>query len=225
MTSLIDVIVPAAGIGSRMKADRPKQYLKFGDSTVLEATISRVLRFPCLGKVILALNPDDKYFENTSVYHNDRVITVVGGAERSDSVLQGLYKSTTEYVMVHDAARPCVMLSDIQRLVTECRDSNGGILAVRIPDTVKRADSNGLISETVPRNGLFRALTPQFFDRKLLISAYEEAKNKQLALTDEASAMELQGRHPRIIDASPLNIKLTEPRDMKLGELYIDLLD
>ncbi len=225
MNSLIDVVIPAAGIGKRMQADRPKQYLPFASSTILEETLKRILRFSRLGRIVLALNPEDHFFEKTSLAGDDRIMIVTGGAERGDSVLAGLRAASAEYAMVHDAARPCIMMEDLERLAAGAANDNGGILAVKIPDTVKRGDGSNVITATVPRAGLWRALTPQMFNRKLLIAAYEKAMADGQVLTDEASAMEYAGYHPLLVPGSGLNIKITEPQDLALGELFFREMD
>ncbi|WP_019000887.1 2-C-methyl-D-erythritol 4-phosphate cytidylyltransferase [Succinimonas amylolytica] len=225
MTALIDIVIPAAGIGKRMQAALPKQYLSFASSTILEETLKRVLRFSRLGRIILVLNPEDQYFRKTSLAGNDRIVTVSGGAERGDSVLSGIRAATTEYVMVHDAARPCIMMADLERLSYDASTDNGGVLAVKIPDTVKRGDDRNVITATVSRTGLWRALTPQMFKRKLLIAAYEKAMADGQVLTDEASAMEYVGYHPLLVPGSSLNIKITEPQDLALGELFFREMD
>ncbi len=225
MSDMIDVVIPAAGVGKRMQSRCPKQYLPFASSTIMEETLKRIFRFSALGRVILALSPEDQYFQDTGLYGDPRIVTVPGGKERGDSVLSGLRAAASEYVMVHDAARPCIMMADLERLRDLAMNDNGGILAVRIPDTVKRGDAENRITGTVPRAGLWRALTPQLFKRDLLITAYEKAAASGMTLTDEASAMEFLGYHPLLVPGSSLNIKITEPQDLALGTLFYREMD
>ena len=218
---IVDVVVPAAGVGRRMGAQIPKQYLTISTQTVLEHTLSRLLEVDCLNNIIVVLGAEDEYFKDLAISSHPRLKLALGGKERGDSVLNGLKLATTDFVLVHDAARPCVLVSDIKALVLQCTDDNGGILAAPLCDTIKRASPDHRIAATVPRDGLYRAFTPQNFKRELLIKAYEEAAQKHLVLTDEASAMEALGYEPRLIRGDAMNIKITEPSDLALAEFYL----
>lgn len=218
---MIDVVIPAAGVGKRMGCNFPKQYLKINGLTILEITLKKMLKLPNLGKIILVLNQEDEYFKELNIY-SEKIVTTIGGKERSDSVLNGLKVASTEYVLVHDAARPLVDILDIEKLVKECTNDDGGILAAKVADTIKRGNQDLSISETVDRSSLFRALTPQYFKTSLLIKAYEDAVLKNKALTDEASAMELLGYHPKLVLSNSLNIKITEPNDLLFARLLME---
>lgn len=218
---MIDVVIPAAGVGKRMGCNFPKQYLKINGLTILEITLKKMLKLPNLGKIILVLNQEDEYFKELNI-NSEKIITTIGGKERSDSVLNGLKVASTEYVLVHDAARPLVDILDIEKLVKDCTNDDGGILAAKVADTIKRGNQDLSISETVDRSSLFRALTPQYFKTSLLIKAYEDAVLKNKALTDEASAMELLGYHPKLVLSNSLNIKITEPNDLLFARLLME---
>lgn len=218
---MIDVVIPAAGVGKRMGCNFPKQYLKINGLTILEITLKKMLKLPNLCKIILVLNQEDEYFKELNI-NSEKIITTIGGKERSDSVLNGLKVASTEYVLVHDAARPLVDILDIEKLVKDCTNDDGGILAAKVADTIKRGNQDLSISETVDRSSLFRALTPQYFKTSLLINAYEDAVLKNKALTDEASAMELLGYHPKLVLSNSLNIKITEPNDLLFARLLME---
>ncbi len=218
---MIDVVIPAAGVGKRMGCNFPKQYLKINGLTILEITLKKMLKLPNLGKIILVLNQEDEYFKELNIY-SEKIVTTIGGKERSDSVLNGLKVASTEYVLVHDAARPLVDILDIEKLVKDCTNDDGGILAAKVADTIKKGNQDLSISETVDRSSLFRALTPQYFKTSLLIKAYEDAVLKNKALTDEASAMELLGYHPKLVLSNSLNIKITEPNDLLFARLLME---
>ena len=218
---MIDVVIPAAGVGKRMGCNFPKQYLKINGLTILEITLKKMLKLPNLGKIILVLNQEDEYFKELNIY-SEKIVTTIGGKERSDSVLNGLKVASTEYVLVHDAARTLVDILEIEKLVKDCTNDDGGILAAKVADTIKRGNQDLSISETVDRSSLFRALTPQYFKTSLLINAYEDAVLKNKALTDEASAMELLGYHPKLVLSNSLNIKITEPNDLLFARLLME---
>lgn len=217
---LIDVVIPAAGVGKRMGANIPKQYLKIDNLTILERTINKFIDLSFINNIIVVLDKNDVWFNEINI-NSKKIIRVDGGKERANSVLNGLKKATTDFVLIHDAARPLVDKSDIINLINQCSDENGGILALRVSDTIKRSDNSMNILKTEPRDNLYRALTPQYFKTNLIISAYENAFENDLVLTDEASAMELFGYSPKLVLGSPLNIKITEQQDLIFANLVI----
>ncbi|RXJ72322.1 2-C-methyl-D-erythritol 4-phosphate cytidylyltransferase [Veronia nyctiphanis] len=219
----IIAVVPAAGVGKRMKSSIPKQYLKIGDKTILEHTVLRLLDHPSISHVVIAISDGDEYFSQTCLKHHDRVRIVSGGKERADSVLSGLKSlQNTDWVMVHDAARPCVALDDIDALIAEATThADGAILACPVRDTMKRGSATGEINETVCREQLWHALTPQMFNCGQLLKALEDALNKGLPVTDEASAIELSGSSPKLVTGSASNIKVTQPEDLALATFYL----
>lgn len=227
MTASYWAVVPAAGSGVRMGGEIPKQYLDLAGVPVLQRSLDALLAWERLGAVVVALAPGDTRWRSLPAARNPKVTVTEGGAERSDSVLSGLRRlagSATgdDWVLVHDAARPCLRLQDIQRLV-DClaADPVGGLLAIPVAETVKRADSEARVLETVPREALWLAQTPQLFRYGLLLEALEAAQSSDAVITDEASAVEATGARPRLIAGDPGNIKITRPEDLPLAERFL----
>ncbi|WP_087023773.1 2-C-methyl-D-erythritol 4-phosphate cytidylyltransferase [Thaumasiovibrio subtropicus] len=218
----IVAVVPAAGVGKRMAADRPKQYLELNDKTIIEHTISLLLSHSAISKVVVATSADDPYFPLLTIASDKRVMRVDGGAERVDSVVAGLEGITDEWVMVHDAARPCVTLSDIDALIEVAIQSDAGaILAMPVRDTMKRVGESSGITHTVCREALWHALTPQMFRTEQLKTALAEAIAGGATITDEASALEFCGLTPRVVSGRSDNIKVTRPEDLALANFYL----
>lgn len=220
-------IVPAAGIGARMGAEMPKQYLTLRGKTLLEHTLERLLQLPDLAGLVLALNPQDRYWERLPLSKDTRISVVDGGNERSRSVLNALNYLTlqadaNDWALVHDAARPCVTLSAIAGL---CRHiwghPVGGILGVPLADTLKHLDRSGQIVETRDRSGLWQAQTPQVFRYQLLHQCLARALGQGEVMTDEASALELADYKPLMVEGRSDNIKVTRPEDLALAELIL----
>jgi 2-C-methyl-D-erythritol 4-phosphate cytidylyltransferase len=220
MTSF-SVVVPAAGVGSRMGASCPKQYLPLAGKFLIEHTLERLLGHPKVEQVIVAISASDSFFSTLAVASHPRVIITQGGAERADSVLNGLALVTSEWVMVHDAARPCITHQDLDLLIREAVTPDGALLGSRVRDTMKRTDQHGLIQKTVDREQLWHALTPQFFPTAQLRSALVKGKEHGAVITDEASAMELAGFRPKMVEGRADNIKVTRPEDLALAALYL----
>lgn len=219
----VDVIIPAAGVGKRMQSVVPKQYLDIDGMTILDRTIDKFISLEFINKVIVALSPNDDYFRDSKFLNNPKLLVVFGGKERCDSVYNGILAATSEYVLVHDAARPCVLTSDIQLLVDKCSNDNGGLLVSRIPDTIKKANEHNEVISTIPRDNVYRALTPQYFKKDLLRKAYEKSVNDGFVMTDESSAMEYLGYKPQAVVGSSTNIKITEPNDLELAKIFLQL--
>ncbi|MGD9094596.1 MAG: 2-C-methyl-D-erythritol 4-phosphate cytidylyltransferase [Chromatiales bacterium] len=223
----LHAVIPAAGIGSRMGAEVPKQYLKVAGKTVIEQTLERLLRLPGLENIVVALGEGDPFWPGLGISNDTRLVTVKGGKERADSVLNGLYKlrqlgSDDDWVLVHDAARPCVRLTEIELLIETCvNHRQGGILATPVHDTMKRSDNHNRILETIPRENLWHACTPQLFRIGELTEAIEGALESGYPVTDEASAMERAGQQPLLVECSLANIKITRPDDLALAEFYL----
>lgn len=219
------VVVPAAGVGKRMRASCPKQYLTINDKTILEHTVQRLLNHEAICHVVIALGEFDEYFPTTSLANNNNVTRVVGGKERVDSVLAGLKILNTEqeqWVLVHDAARPCVQHKDLTELIKYCVENNhGGILAARVRDTMKQATSTGIIDKTLDRSQMWHALTPQMYKTAELTSAIGDALAKDITITDESSAMEAFGYASGLVNGSNDNIKITQPEDLRLAEFIL----
>ncbi|TSJ56872.1 2-C-methyl-D-erythritol 4-phosphate cytidylyltransferase [Atlantibacter subterranea] len=228
-SSSADVIavVPAAGIGSRMQSDCPKQYLTIGDHTILEHAVASLLRHPRVGRVIVAVSPADKQFDALPLARDPRVMRVDGGRERADSVLAGLKMADgAAWVLVHDAARPCLHPDDLDALLAITAHSRvGGILAAPVRDTMKRGEpGKALIAHTVDRIDLWHALTPQLFPLELLRDCLIRALNEGATITDEASALEHCGYHPELVAGRGDNIKVTRPEDLALAAFYLTRL-
>ena len=219
-------IVPAAGVGSRMKAGKPKQYLTIAQKTVLEHTIEKLLAHPTVTLVVVAITDGDPYFPELSIATHPRVVRVSGGKERADSVLSALQyvhaQQLAEWVMVHDAARPCVRVEDLNTLISVSQTHDvGAILASPVRDTMKRSNLNGDIDHTVDREALWHALTPQMFKTEPLTRILNEALVAGAMITDEASAFEWAGLQPALVQGYADNIKITQPEDLALAEFYL----
>ncbi len=227
-------IVPAAGVGKRMQANCPKQYLRINNETILSHTVMRLLNHPLISQVIVALGTDDQYFADSQLAHHKDIIRVKGGTERVNSVLNGLKAVDSNkypWVLVHDAARPCVSHQDINKLITQCLSNNyGGILATPVRDTMKRGvltkdnakDDRSIIESTVEREQLWHAQTPQMYKTDELATAIEQALESGLNITDEASAIEQANLPSLLVSASSENIKITHPNDLALAEFYLN---
>jgi len=219
-------VVPAAGVGKRMNADRPKQYLQLNGKTVLEQTLLRLLQAEVFTAVSVAISVEDPYWPELPLASHAKVVTAAGGKERADSVLSALkairdVAADSDWVLVHDAARPCLTTDDIHLLInTLVDDEVGGILALASHDTLKNVQGKSILG-TLDRSHIWRALTPQMFRYGRLKSALEAAEGN-LAVTDEASAVEMQGWQPKIVEGRPDNIKITRPEDLALAQFYLE---
>lgn len=220
MARPIIAVLPAAGIGSRMQADKPKQYLPILGKTILEHTLNVMLTHPAISRIILAISPTDPYIASLTL--DPRVQLVAGGETRAQSVLNGLQaiNEPNAWALVHDAARPCLQHSDIDKLL-EIQDEQGAILAIPATDTIKRADKQQCIIATEDRSQLWQAQTPQFFPVALLAQALSQALQAGANITDEASAMEYAGFRPHLVAGRSDNLKVTRPEDLALAEFYL----
>lgn len=222
-------IVPAAGTGVRMQADVPKQYLPLLGRPVIVQTLERLCSYAAVRGVLVGVAPDDRVWPALDLARFDKLIgSCHGGAARAHTVLNGLNALAEkarddDWVMVHDAVRPCVRHSDLDKLVAAARaSSDGALLASPVADSLKRADAAGRIVETVPREHLWRALTPQMFRLKPLRRALELALGGDAAnITDDAAAIERAGGRPVVVEGRPDNIKITRPADLALAELFL----
>lgn len=220
-------VVPAAGVGKRMGGSIPKQYLEIHGKTVLEHTLERLLSVSRISAVAVALGQEDGYWSDLPISRNSRILRADGGKERADSVLSALLKldsiaQESDWVLVHDAARLCLTPEDVLKLITTLEnDPVGGILALPVSDTLKTVQ-DGLITATPDRSSTWRALTPQMFRYGHLRKALEDAAEKGYAVTDESSAIELQGMRPKIVEGRPDNIKITRPEDLPLAAFYLE---
>lgn len=219
-------IVPAAGAGRRMQSDCPKQYLRLAGKAVLQHTLERLGSCPGISGVGLGISAGDERWAEMGFDPDWLVCVCDGGAERADTVINILKAMSgiigdNDWVLVHDAARPCITHGEIRSLMQHAADTDGGLLGRPLTDTVKLADKNGQVMRTVPREGLWRAQTPQMFRYAELRSALQSALDSGAAVTDEASAMEQAGRHPVMVEGRPENIKLTLPGDLEMAESFM----
>lgn len=217
------VIVPAAGRGARMAAGQPKQYLPLLGRALIEWSLQPFLTEARIAGIVVVLAADDRYFETLAV--SKRVRVARGGAERADSVRAGLQAldaaADDDWVLVHDAARPCLRAEDLQALMeTLADDAAGGLLASPLADTLKQADGHKVVA-TVPRANLWRAFTPQMFRYGLLSEALQQAHASKSLVTDEAAAIERLGYSPRLVAGHADNIKITLPEDLAAAELIL----
>jgi 2-C-methyl-D-erythritol 4-phosphate cytidylyltransferase len=220
-------VVPAAGIGMRMKASRPKQYIELAGKPMLRWTLERLLASPEVVGAVVVLAPNDNWWKRMAFKPAKPILLAKGGTERQDSVLNGLealkgYAGDEDFVLVHDAARPCLRVDDVERLVVAGRRHPvGALLARRITDTVKRADSAGTVQFTVDRHALWLAQTPQMFRLGTLRKVLQDAKQRNIPVTDEALAMERFDQLPLLVESHGSNIKVTLPEDIALAEYLL----
>lgn len=221
------VVIPAAGIGSRMGAGIPKQYLGLGEKTVIEHTLDRFTEHPKISGVYVAIAEADSWWLGLPCSQNEIITVVPGGNERANSVLNALQAladvaQDEDWVLVHDAARPCIRNEDLDLLIEIVGNHPiGGLLGVPVKDTMKRTDSKGIVDITVDRQNLWHAYTPQMFRLRKLKEAMQEALTGGISVTDEASAIEFAGFQPIMVKGHADNIKITEPGDLGLAEFYL----
>jgi 2-C-methyl-D-erythritol 4-phosphate cytidylyltransferase len=219
-------LIPAAGVGARMGATSPKQYLKIGGKPMLRHTLDAFLSSELIAHTFVVVSPDDPYIDAVAPHHGVTVLRC-GGASRMESVRNGLAVlantlSGSDWVLVHDAARPGLTADLIDKLITGTGDHPaGGLLALPVVDTVKRC-IDGEACGTVPRNGLWLAQTPQMFRYELLRDALSAATDPD-SITDDASAVEALGLSPRLVEGHPRNLKVTLPDDIRIAEMYLAL--
>ena len=220
-------LVPAAGSGARMGEALPKQYLSIGNRPVLWYALRRLCGHASIRRTFVVLHPEDQLFQryDWTGFGNALVPLFCGGATRAESVLRGLERMRAEvsakaWVLVHDAARPCLTDELIGRLIKELgQDEVGGLLAIPVADTLKRNDGERRVLRTEAREELWQAQTPQMFRFAVLLKALRGAEPART--TDEASALEQLGLRPRLVMGSAANLKVTYPEDLALAELIL----
>ncbi len=225
------LILPAAGSGRRMQQAVPKQYLQVLGKTLLQHSLENLGSLVELDRILLAVSPDDQQINAVlsalPPALRAKVLLTEGGAERADSVHNAVRALTgsadpMDWVMVHDAVRPCVRRDDVLRLLAELRDEPaGGLLAQPVRDTLKHADTQGYVSGTVDRSALWQAATPQMFRHGVLLQALDHCKDRGLLVTDEAAAVERLGLLVKLVRGHSDNIKLTWPEDLALVETLL----
>jgi 2-C-methyl-D-erythritol 4-phosphate cytidylyltransferase len=225
-TAAVHALIPAAGRGTRYGGDVLKQYLPVGGKAVLAHAIRAFQFHPLISSITVVLAEDDQLFASAVGSLSASVKTVTGGDTRAQSVRNGLafiseMHPVTDWVLVHDAARPCLSSDRLDHLLeVGMQSDDGAILAIPVADTLKRSGENNEIIETVDRSHLWAAQTPQMFPIDALISAIDSAQNVGHTLTDEASAMEFAGAKPKLVLGSAGNIKITRPGDLALAEAW-----
>ncbi|PCJ26451.1 MAG: 2-C-methyl-D-erythritol 4-phosphate cytidylyltransferase [SAR86 cluster bacterium] len=221
-------ILPAAGIGRRMGSAVPKQYLPLNGVPVITHSLQRLHAVQSIQKIVVVLHPEDSRWAALAPDQNSRISCALGGDERYQSVLNGLEHLASEaadndWVLVHDAVRPCVRTGDIEKLITELSgDAVGGLLGSPVDNTLKQVDDGLCITRTVDRRNLWNALTPQMFRYSILKDAINRVVFDGTQITDEASAVELLGHKPRIIEGSKDNIKITHADDLVLASKILE---
>ena len=221
------VVIPAAGVGKRMLVDHPKQYLKLEDKTILEHTISCFSDNPRVEGIVVVISHGDEYWPTLEIKSDVPLYVADGGKERCHSVLNGLNFLTDQaqacdWVMVHDAARPFLHVDDIKLLIERLWEhSVGGLLGLPVADTLKFCGNDLSVKHTVNRLGLWRALTPQMFRYQKLLNSLRVAVEYPEKITDEASAMEMAGYAPLMVEGRWDNIKITHPQDMSQAKLIL----
>ena len=221
-------VIPAAGIGQRFGANGPKQYVSVCGQPIIQYTINSFLQHPQIEGVVVVLHSDDSHWSTIYPVKPQGLWMTVGGEQRVDSVLQGLIAlegkaHEHDWVLVHDAARPCLRQDAIQRLINECQyDAVGGLLGRPVTDTLKRVNQEQGVENTLSREGVWQAQTPQMFRYGLLRTTLDHLTDQDKSrITDEASAIELQGYVPRMVLGDVSNIKVTHAEDLALAEWYL----
>jgi 2-C-methyl-D-erythritol 4-phosphate cytidylyltransferase len=230
------VVVAAAGIGKRFGSPLPKQYASINGKTVIEHCLERLLVMRCERIVVALGNQDDRWRELT-IFNNPRITTIGGGDTRAESVCNALdaisaRASVDDWVLVHDAVRPCVTVADIERLVADLRQSDiGGLLGTPVKATLKRLlppitgedreFGEGMVGETIDRNNLWLAETPQMFRYGPLVAAMRRCLANGVTVTDEAEAMEICGYKPIMVGGRADNLKITTAEDLVLAEAIL----
>ncbi|MFK8079334.1 MAG: 2-C-methyl-D-erythritol 4-phosphate cytidylyltransferase [Granulosicoccus sp.] len=225
------VIVPAAGSGQRLGGELAKQYRLLDGVSMLERTIEGVLGIPGFAGMVVVLAPDDTHWPAGLYEADSRIHTTTGGKSRADSVLAGIdyvlqQTPADTWLMVHDAARPLVDVRDIQRLINVVYNSAsiGGLLATPVHDTLKKADEYAGVMQSIDRSDLWQAQTPQMFRAGDLHDALVQAMNNDAStITDEASAMELAGHQPQLVEALRPNFKITRPVDWEMAVALLQM--
>ncbi len=218
-------IVPAAGSGSRFGAEKPKQYLSLLGRPLIFHTLAALVACPEIERVWVVLSPDDPYWLQYDWSELGAKLETVrcGGATRAESVSNGLQAAAMvaaedDWVLVHDAARPCLSAEMLATLFVDLADDPvGGILAVPVADTLKRADAEQRVAATEPRDGLWQAQTPQMFRYGRLLEALKNCA----AVTDEAGAIEALGLQPKLVRGDTTNLKVTYPADLALAAMIL----
>ncbi|MEQ3696349.1 MAG: 2-C-methyl-D-erythritol 4-phosphate cytidylyltransferase [Pseudomonadales bacterium] len=223
--NLVNVIIPAAGVGSRMNASVAKQYLRINSETVLDHTLGVFLDHPSVQQVLVGISERDELARESLYANHPKLKFFLGGDERADTVLAGLASLTSnDLVMVHDAARPLLSTALLDSLIaTSIAENEGAILALPARDTLREFDHGR--THTLDRSAIWLAQTPQMFHRKFLLDALSSALDSGATITDEASAAELMDGRIHLIESSPINFKITTPSDLEVARAIFSQRD
>ena len=223
-------IVVAAGKGQRMHADRPKQYLPLAGRTVIEHSLNAFLQLRLIERIVVVIAPQDRHWSSLAISQHPKIITAIGGCTRADSSRQGLRALTPlahphDWIVEHDGVRPCLRTDELARFIRQLREhAVGGLAAYPVQDTLKRSNASQGVLNTLTRQHLWHAATPQMFRYHLLSSALTNAKTQTQLITDSAMAIELAGYQPQLIPCAKTNIKLTEVQDLVLARCVLECL-
>ncbi|UCE63488.1 MAG: 2-C-methyl-D-erythritol 4-phosphate cytidylyltransferase [Nitrospirota bacterium] len=227
MSNRVAAVIPAAGLGTRMGGNFPKQYLKIGGVPLLVYPLRILDAIEAITEIILAVPEADLGYCQDEIVQGFGVKkvsqVVAGGRRRQDSVRNALSAVTPspEFVLVHDAARPFVTVSIVKHALETAYQIGGAVVAIPMPDTVKRVDATGRIQETLRRDPLWLIQTPQVFRFSWLVEAHQFAETKGLEVTDDAALIEQLGYPVSVVQGSSTNIKITRPEDLQLGEAIL----
>lgn len=220
-------ILPAAGIGRRMGSITPKQYLPINGVPVISIALKKLASVDAIDGIIVVIHPEDSHWSKLDIDLGSKITTTAGGEERHISVLNGLMAiagqaEAEDWVLVHDAVRPCVLVADIEKLLSELADSPvGGLLGAPVEHTMKRVGENQAVIETLDRSEIWNAYTPQMFRYGLLLQAMQSAQADSIGITDEASAIEALGHAVTMVQGAKTNIKITEESDLALAQTIL----
>ena len=223
------LVVPASGVGTRMQSNISKQYLQLESGlSVLDQTLSTLLNIKKIKGCVVAISEQDSLFKSSQFYNHPKLLAIAsGGKERYHSVINALkalkpFVKDNDWVLVHDAARPCIEVKDVENLIQQLENQKiGGLLATKVVDTIKKS-SHQMVESTIDRSNLWQAQTPQMYRFGILLQALNTAYNDGINITDEASAIEYVGLDSLLVESSKTNIKITSPDDMALANFYLN---
>lgn len=225
----VSVIIPAAGKGKRMKADKSKQFISIEGKDMLAYTIDVFQNMKEIDEIVIVVGKEDVEYVKIMVrdkYSFNKVSNIVsGGLERQDSVYNGLkvIDSDNDIVLIHDGARPMIQVKDIIKVIEETIIHKAVVLGVKVKDTIKVVNQSHEIVDTPPREFLYAIQTPQGFNKPLLVNAYEKSKKSKEVMTDDAMIVEKYGDHTVfVIEGDYSNIKMTIPDDLEMFKTYIE---
>ncbi|CAC9560962.1 2-C-methyl-D-erythritol 4-phosphate cytidylyltransferase (EC 2.7.7.60) [uncultured Gammaproteobacteria bacterium] len=228
MTEQCFLIIPASGVGARMNAKKPKQYLRLENGlSVLDQTLETLLGIVQIKGCVVAIAQDDTEFKKSTFANHEKLLaTAVGGKQRFHSVISALnvlrpFAKDEDWVLVHDAARPCVKANEVIKLIEQLKNNPvGGLLATQVVDTIKKSHGN-IVESTLDRSKLWQAQTPQMYRFGVLSKALNNVVKNNLMITDEASSIEHLGLESVLVSASKSNLKITTPEDLDLANFYL----